>query len=186
MVIEELSDVHVDFDDLKMKVLDALQLNEDLPASLEFQTSDAKAVLSHIKDSIRYIQAGGGYVTDQSGHLLMIFRKGFWDLPKGKMDPGESISETALREVEEECGVQDLRISSPPFSTFHLYEERGEAILKESVWFRMETHHQELVPQAEEDITQAEWISLPVPITIESRCYASILDVLNHFSEEAQ
>ncbi len=179
-----MSDVQPDLESVKRKVLEALSPNGNPPPTLVFQSSDAAAVLAHIKDSMRFIQAGGGYVTDESGQVLMIYRRGFWDLPKGKMDPGETIDKTALREVQEECGVERLRIASPPFSTFHLYEERGEMILKESVWYRMKTKHQTLIPQVEEDITKAEWVALPVSEAIKSRCYASILEVLEHFSAE--
>lgn len=128
--------------------------------------------------------AGGGFVQDEHGDLLMIHRRGFWDLPKGKAEPGETIEQTAVREVEEECGIRNVALDSEGFSTFHLYTEAGVVVLKESVWYRMSTQRQRLIPQTEEDITKAEWKSLPISDDIRTSCYASILEVLDHFNEE--
>lgn len=138
--------------------------------------------LSHYK----IVAAAGGLVqlagTDQ---YLFIFRRGFLDLPKGKVDPGETIDVAALREVEEETGVRELvlldrnTISAAPFPfdpnlfdppvgqlpvhflTLHTYRNRKEnRVLKPTFWFRMRTEQQELTPQIEEDISWAKWLTL--------------------------
>ena len=76
---------------------------------------------------------------------------------------GETIEECAIREVEEECGISGLSIISEAFSTFHLYNEKGKTIVKESVWYKMRsTDKSELVPQTEEDILEARWVATPV------------------------
>lgn len=117
------------------------------------------------------------------GQLLMIFRRGFWDLPKGKLDLGESIEQCALREVEEECGIAGLSVTSPPFSTFHLYKEDGRLVVKESVWFKMHTtDDRSLTPQTEEDIEEARWVEQPIPMPLINGAYLSIREVLDHFA----
>ena len=115
--------------------------------------------------------------------FLMIFRRGFWDLPKGKLDKGETIEECAIREVEEECGISRLSIISGAFSTFHLYNEKGKTIVKESVWYKMRsTDKSELVPQTEEDILEARWVSTPVSSDLIDQAYLSIREVINYFA----
>ncbi len=113
------------------------------------------------KRQIKPIEAGGGIVKNQNGEMLFIFRKGKWDLPKGKLEKGERIEEAALREVEEETGVQSLKITDKtPHITYHVMKKKGEYRLKVTHWFQMETNDkQELTPQKEEDITKAEWKS---------------------------
>ncbi|RYY40568.1 MAG: NUDIX domain-containing protein [Chitinophagaceae bacterium] len=101
---------------------------------------------------------GGGAVRNEEGKYLLIRRLGWWDLPKGKLDPGESLEECAVREVREETGVEDLSIVKPLLITYHSYEERGMRILKENHWYLMDTSYAgRLKAQAEEDITEAIW-----------------------------
>ncbi|RYY82864.1 MAG: NUDIX domain-containing protein, partial [Chitinophagaceae bacterium] len=101
---------------------------------------------------------GGGAVRNAEGKYLLIRRLGWWDLPKGKLDPGETIAQCALREVQEETGVSGLRIIKPLLVTYHSYEERGLRILKENHWFLMETKFRgTLQAQEEEDITECIW-----------------------------
>jgi 8-oxo-dGTP pyrophosphatase MutT (NUDIX family) len=104
------------------------------------------------------IQAAGGLVRNDTGELLMILRRGKWDLPKGKLDKGESLEACALREVEEETGIRGASLIAPVAVTYHVYDEFGKHILKESHWFSMHAPGvQHLQPQAEEQITSIEW-----------------------------
>lgn len=105
------------------------------------------------------VDAAGGLVYNSEGKLLVIFRNGKWDIPKGKVEPGESIKETALREVEEECGITNLNIIEPkPFITYHTYNNKGTPALKPTYWYRMICgDDSELVPQTEEGINQVCW-----------------------------
>ena len=64
------------------------------------------------------IFASGGVVFNNE-KLLMIYRNSLWDLPKGKMELNESELECALREVEEECGIDNLRVIKFLKYTYH-------------------------------------------------------------------
>ena len=89
----------------------------------------------------------------------MIFRNGKWDLPKGKLETGENIEECAIREVQEECGIDNLQIISKLKDTYHTYELNVKDVLKRTCWFRMITNFQgDLSPQIKEGITKVEWV----------------------------
>ena len=105
------------------------------------------------------IQAAGGLVKNKNEEILMIFRRGKWDLPKGKLDENETIKECAKREVEEETGLHHLQIIKPLEITYHTYVQFGKHNLKESHWFLMKaTGNEKLIPQTEEDITEILWV----------------------------
>lgn len=98
-------------------------------------------------------KAAGGKVINANNEVLFIYRFNKWDLPKGKLEKGESISDCAVREVEEECGIKNLQIVKPLETTYHIYQERGKTILKTTYWFLMYTDYVgELTPQVEEGI----------------------------------
>jgi ADP-ribose pyrophosphatase YjhB (NUDIX family) len=100
-------------------------------------------------------KAAGGKVLNVNNDVLFIYRFNKWDLPKGKLDNGESISECAIREVEEECGITNLQIVQPLDTTYHIYQEKGKTILKTTYWFLMHTDFVgDLTPQSEEGIEQ--------------------------------
>ncbi len=133
----------------------------------------------------KLIEAAGGLVKN-GNKFLLIHRRGFWDLPKGKHKKGESIAETAVREVREECGLSQLTISGPirlaPFGhqyTFHTYTLKKKYVLKRTWWFYMETKEQKLIPQQIEDIDQAVWVNEIEMDSYKSKVYASIRDVLS-------
>ncbi|HET7000040.1 MAG TPA: NUDIX domain-containing protein [Puia sp.] len=123
--------------------------------------------------------AAGGLVENEKGEILFMFRRDKWDLPKGKLDPGETLEECALREVEEETGVGQLELKTFLLQTLHEYEELGKVIQKKTHWFYMSTtSHQLLIPQAEEDITELRWIA-PADFEIVLRnTYPAIVEVL--------
>ncbi|MDE3213125.1 MAG: NUDIX domain-containing protein [Bacteroidota bacterium] len=107
----------------------------------------------------KLIQAAGGVVYNPVGQVLLMFRRGKWDLPKGKLDPGETLEECALREVREETGLGKLKSGPLIGITYHTYQEFGKHILKESHWYQMQSLADEpLVPQTEEQITQILWV----------------------------
>jgi 8-oxo-dGTP pyrophosphatase MutT (NUDIX family) len=125
------------------------------------------------------VQAAGGLVLNKDKALLMIFRRGKWDLPKGKLDPGETLEQCAVREVEEETGLKNIQLKKPLNTTYHTYHESGKFILKESHWYQMAvTGKQTLVPQTTEDIHEIVWADAAKIEEALKNSYASIVDVL--------
>ena len=125
------------------------------------------------------VDAGGGIVYNEDGAVLMIYRRGKWDLPKGKRDDGEAIDYCALREVSEETGLQQLTLGEQVCETYHVYSQNKENLLKHTVWFSMYgTHKEKLVPQKEENITEARWISEEHLAPIVFKSYEAIKEVL--------
>lgn len=110
----------------------------------------------------RIIEAAGGLVNKSNGETLFIRRLGKWDLPKGKMEKGESREESAVREIEEETGLRDVELVKFINTTYHIYVERnGEKILKCTHWFEMNFNGEDTSkPQTEEGITEVAWKSI--------------------------
>lgn len=124
------------------------------------------------------VEAGGGLVVSPRGEVLMIYRNGRWDLPKGKLEPGEEIAECAVREVEEECGISNLKLGKLLTRTYHLYELNGRWILKRTTWYAMKHDGDgELVPQVEEGITDIRWIAPDNLCSYVDNTYATIREV---------
>lgn len=119
--------------------------------------------LKELKDAFfkkfTLIKAAGGFVLNKNKEVLMMFRRGKWDLPKGKMDKKESFEDCAVRETEEETGLKKIKLISPLVTTYHTYHEGSKFVLKETRWFAMEaSSEQKLLPQAAEQITKLEWV----------------------------
>jgi len=126
------------------------------------------------------IIAAGGLVQDEKKECLMIFRRGKWDLPKGKLDKNEELEVCALREVEEETGLKGAAISKPLMTTYHTYHEGARFILKESHWYLMKAKGgQKLTPQTEEDITEIRWVPEKEIEKYKVKSYPAIRDVLD-------
>jgi 8-oxo-dGTP pyrophosphatase MutT (NUDIX family) len=127
------------------------------------------------------VTAAGGLVSNEKKDLLMIFRKGKWDLPKGKLDDGESLESCAVREVMEETGLRTVTLLHPLLITWHVYDEFGKHLLKESHWYAMTgLSTEDLVPQTNEDITSIEWVPPHEIVKKMSLTYPSVRDVLKH------
>jgi 8-oxo-dGTP pyrophosphatase MutT (NUDIX family) len=125
-----------------------------------FQHTNLEELKKAFFKKFTIIIAAGGMVMNEKQEILMIFRKGKWDLPKGKLDKGESIETCALREVKEETGLSHVEPGPALITTYHTYHEGTRFILKESHWFNMTaTSDQPLIPQTEEDITEIKWVS---------------------------
>lgn len=126
--------------------------------------------------------AGGGLVLNKNQDILLIFRRGYWDLPKGHQDPGETIEACALREVQEETGLQNLLLGAPLTITYHSYEQGSHLILKESHWYLMQLAGDETpVPQTEEDIEQTKWVAPQDMAPYLEAAYPSIRDVITGY-----
>ena len=128
----------------------------------------------------KLIKAAGGLVQN-NGYFLWIYRNNIWDLPKGKIEDNESITDAALREVKEECGLKGiLEISHKIIVTHHTYQLRDVKILKETHWFFMQFDGDpNTIPQLEEGITEVSWKSKNDSIKLALESYPSILSVFN-------
>lgn len=125
------------------------------------------------------VQAAGGLVKNEKDETLLIHRRGKWDLPKGKLDKGESLEECAIREVEEETGLKKIKLIAPLLITYHTYHEGTKFVLKESYWYTMKTKSdQRLIPQTEEDIHEIKWIGDKELKPYLKNTFPSIADVL--------
>ena len=131
------------------------------------------------------IVAAGGIVENENKEILLIFRKGKWDLPKGKLDDGETIEACAVREVEEETGLRNIEAGELIDVTNHEYSERGDDIAKETFWYAMKvTGDQELVPQVEEDIHDIRWVKENELHQYLSNTYENIVDIIERYYDK--
>jgi 8-oxo-dGTP pyrophosphatase MutT (NUDIX family) len=121
---------------------------------------DVKKLYKNFSQHFTVVKAAGGLVQNRDSEILIIKRNGIWDLPKGKADDDENAEQTALREVEEECGITNLSILQPIIKTYHTYTEKESPILKVTSWFSMYyAGNENLVPQDNEGISEVKWVS---------------------------
>ena len=140
---------------------------------------DAKAFLKQVKQSVKVIEAAGGLVKNEFKDLLFIYRNDKWDLPKGKIEKGETIKEAAVREVEEECNITIFKREEKICKTYHTYIYKNEVVLKKTHWYKMKARGQnKLKPQKEEGITDVRWFKPNDIDAILANTFPSILDVL--------
>lgn len=157
----------------KLCLFDSLKMVCENP-SLDMMTFFKKHIL---------IEAGGGLVKN-NGNFLWIYRNNIWDLPKGKQELNEEIFVTALREVKEECGIDnDLSIENFLTTTFHTYSNNNELFLKKTDWFLMnyDGSSLELKPQLEEGITNVKWLNKNQSIDCAKKSFKSIRIVWEDF-----
>jgi 8-oxo-dGTP pyrophosphatase MutT (NUDIX family) len=136
---------------------------------------------AYTKDKL-IIEAAGGLVFNEKNELLMIFRRGFWDLPKGKVDEGESLEECAVREVQEETGLQNIKLGEFLNTTYHTYTLNNQSILKPSHWYKMKHLGNELpIPQTEEDISEIKWVTKEIAYTLLDKMYPTIRIIVEQY-----
>jgi 8-oxo-dGTP pyrophosphatase MutT (NUDIX family) len=125
------------------------------------------------------VKAAGGLVINEAGELLFIYRRGKWDLPKGKLDEGETLEQCAVREIGEETGVMDVQLKNHLVTTWHTYDESGHHILKETTWYLLSApKKQDFTPQTIEQITQIVWVAPEKLPKFAGNTFPSIVDVL--------
>jgi 8-oxo-dGTP pyrophosphatase MutT (NUDIX family) len=130
------------------------------------------------------VDAAGGIVQNEKKEVLFIFRRGKWDLPKGKMEKKETAETAAQREVEEETGARHLILKKKVGETYHTYDEFGKHILKTTHWFYFTGKSQLLTPQTEEYISKTEWIATKDIKKPMSNTFENIKDILSRFFDE--
>lgn len=125
-----------------------------------------------------YIEAAGGIVANEFGNILYMFKNKKWDLPKGKVDKGEFSEDAALREVQEETGLQNVLRKSLVCSSWHIYPHKQSYALKQTFWYAMSAlSSEELIPQAEEGIQKLCWLSQSEITALHSQTYPAIVEV---------
>ncbi len=140
--------------------LDSLVQSEYPEAVIEH--ADPEKAFQCFQSALLNVEAAGG-VVKRKDRILFIFRNGKWDLPKGKIDKGESPMQAALREVAEECGITGHAIVKALPTTFHIYQSpypdtKGKWVFKPTHWFEMEYDGaSEGRPETDEGITEVRW-----------------------------
>ena len=125
-----------------------------------------------------FIEAAGGLVQKQN-EFLWIYRNNKWDLPKGKLENNETYDYAALREVKEECGLDDhLVIDKLIYISFHVYKINNIRFLKRTHWYKMSyTGKSALIPQKEEGISEVKWVNFNESESLASSSYQNIQEV---------
>lgn len=172
---------NVDFDEMLFEIKMA-EVFENQFTGVIFKCKDEELVFNKFTKYFKIIEAAGGLVFNSKNQLLLIERLGVWDLPKGKIDAGETPEIAAIREVEEECAVTGLTIGNLVCKSYHTYFFKEKHILKRTYWYKMSTNFsQNLVPQTEEDITKVEWQNFDKNDIETLNTYESIKDVLRMY-----
>ena len=131
------------------------------------------------KNNFKQTRAAGGAVVNKKDEVLMIYRHGRWDLPKGKKNPGEKNRETAIREVMEETGIEKLKIIEKLSITYHFYRRNKRLIIKKTHWYLMKAKRkQEMIPALDEGIEKVKWIPFDKAGRKSSKTFRSITEVL--------
>ena len=134
----------------------------------------------------KLVEAAGGLVRNlKTNHFLFIFRNKKWDLPKGRINKNEEVQKAAIREVEEETGVENLSITKPLNTTYHIFKRNRKYRLKKTFWYLMETDYNgELTPEIKEGIEKAIWIEKKLIVSLKSEMYQNInLIISNYFNK---
>jgi ADP-ribose pyrophosphatase YjhB (NUDIX family) len=139
-----------------------------------------KKLLSGFKKKLPVTIAAGGVVQHEEGKLLFIYRKKRWDLPKGRVDKGETLEGAAKREVKEETGVKKIKVGKPAGVTYHVFKRNNRYQLKETHWFFMKTSYEGvLTPEIKEDITKATWKNKSKTAKAIKKTYPNIEDLFD-------
>jgi len=162
------------------KVVKKLQ-NNKYENDINLYGYDVSSMFKDFCGLYSYIEAAGGVVNNEHFEYLLIKRFGIWDLPKGKVEKGETVLKAAVREVCEETGLQQVVIINNLPDTYHIYEQKGRWFLKKTYWYSMETQENiTLIPQTNEAITDAVWMKKLDAHNALSKSYRSLFDTLGY------
>ncbi len=166
-----------ELDNVLKQILGEVNAKENF---IGFETDEADKLYHELAGYFKLIKAAGGIVFNTKGELLLIKRLGIWDLPKGKMEKHEDEPIAALREVQEECGLNFLKIVQALECTYHAYQLKGKWILKKTMWFLMDAYGDiNVKPQLEEDITEVRWVNRNFILDPEFETYDSLKGLIN-------
>lgn len=150
-------------------------ITTDLFISNDLPWDELKNYFKHFE----WIEAAGGIVQNtQTKKLLFIQRFGKWDLPKGKIENQETPEEAAIREIQEECGLQNMTITNTLSPTFHAYFAYGKHWIKKTHWYQLETEETKVEGQTEEDITAVKWLDYSELVEAKKNTWGNIKELL--------
>ena len=157
IILTDTENISTKFDVKNFADIDVLEVVEDI-----FQNKlkgiclfciDLDQSFRNFRSNFEIQLAAGGKILNSNNETLFIYRFDKWDLPKGKLEKGESLEECAVREAGEECGISDLNIKEELETTYHVFKRNQKIILKITHWFLMHTKYTgDLTPQVEEGI----------------------------------
>jgi len=164
-------------DDLEPQLRNYLQPGRE--GDLYVYSAEQSNSFDIFRSCFKNIPAAGGLVKNQQDEYLIIFRRGRWDLPKGKAEGKETPEETALREVKEECNLEELSLVEHLTTTYHIYHLDERAVLKQTEWYLMQySGTLEPTPAIKEDIVKTVWMNPSQIKEITGNTFPSILDVI--------
>lgn len=148
--------------------------------SILILSKEPEKVFNAVISNLDKVTAGGGIVFNENNELLLIHRRGHWDMAKGKIEKNEREIDGAEREVTEETGVNIGKVSIVPIITYHIYFLKGKRCLKDTYWYKMQASpgQDKLVPQTEEDITDVRWVKQGDLHEYKAGCYPLIWDLI--------
>lgn len=187
VIFIQKEDLSTDLNVVKAKDIESIEdlkpllKKSSLQVPLYIRCKNPKKSFQRIFDAHRKIEAAGGIVQRKEKYLV-IERKGLWDIPKGKIDKGESAEEACVREIMEECGIDGHTITQPLTETYHTMKWNGQVALKRTYWFMLTySGPKDTRPETKEGITKAKWMSREKLLAIRSNTYGSINVVLDAF-----
>jgi 8-oxo-dGTP pyrophosphatase MutT (NUDIX family) len=175
----QLIKIYTKITEKDLKEIEELFLDEKNNISIKVNDLYFETVINYFKKEFSYIEAAGGFIKKDE-LFLFIYRLDKWDLPKGKLDKGETIEHAAIRECEEECGIENLSIVQQLPSTFHIYPYKKHFALKQTYWYNMVTDYDKpLKPQLEENITDVKWFNrTEIETVVLQNTYFTITDII--------
>ncbi len=155
--------------------------------SIMLYSNDVATLFDDLKSLLNWVPAAGGVIENNNGQILLIHRRGFWDLPKGKLDAQETSKGAALRECSEETGLNNLLLGKKIYESYHLYRENnGQRALKKTKWFSMQYTGDKIPePQLEEDITDVMWMA-PEQALLKEPMFQNVRSVIESFMRYKQ
>jgi len=163
------------------EIVKKLKLNDEI----FLYHPNKKKLLKEFKKKLKTIVAAGGIVKNDENQILFIFRKGKWDLPKGKIEKNEKIDDGALREVLEETGVKKIKINRFFDTTYHIIKTQKQYFLKETHWYIMKSNYKgKLKPQKSEGIRSVRWKKIKEAKEIKKKTFRNISIILTTYLKE--
>jgi 8-oxo-dGTP pyrophosphatase MutT (NUDIX family) len=166
------------------KLVESFENGDSNNESAFVYSSNLKELFRDFCQFYKIIEAAGGLVFNEENKVLAILRNNIWDLPKGKIEKGETNEDAALREVEEETGLKNIKLKRFLTKTYHTYFDtrKNRRVLKVSYWYEMKSKSKVLIPQSEEGIELVQWTDLN-ELKAKKPIYNNILLILNKWPD---